>query len=84
MDLTIPYLITSSVLILIEFCCYKFGNTNVSLSTESTESTESSQSSSRITTLSDGLSIRDTDKSGTELILDPPIDTPMHPLSMNR
>ncbi len=63
MDLSIPYLITSSALILFDWITYK---------------SQSPQSSSRVTTLSDGLSIREADKSGTELILVPPIDHPMH------
>jgi len=71
MDLSIPYLITSSALILFDWITYKSQSPQSSV-------TESTESSSRVTTLSDGLSIRETDKSGTELILDPPIDHPMH------
>ena len=71
MDLSIPYLITSSALILFDWITYKSQSPQLSV-------TESTESSSRVTTLSDGLSIRETDKSGTELILDPPIDHPMH------
>jgi len=71
MDLSIPYLITSSALILFDWITYKSQSPQSSV-------TESTESSSRVTTLSDGLSIRETDKSGTELILDPPIDHPMY------
>ncbi len=88
MDLSIPYLITSSALILFDWITYKSQSSvsSASLSTEleslSSLSTElvslSTELESGVTTLSDGLSIRETDKSGTELILDPPIDHPMH------
>jgi len=74
MDLSIPYLITSSALILFDLFTHK-SQSHVS---PVIESTESYLSSSRVTTLSDGLSIRDADKSGTELILVPPIDHPMN------
>ena len=74
MDLSIPYLITSSALILFDLFTHK----SLSHVSPVIESTESYLSSSRVTTLSDGLSIRDADKSGTELILDPPIDHPMN------
>ena len=74
MDLSIPYLITSSALILFDLFTHK-SQSHVS---PVIESTESYLSSSRVTILSDGLSIRDADKSGTELILVPPIDHPMN------
>ena len=74
MDLSIPYLITSSALILFDLFTHK-SQSHVS---PVIESTESYLSSSRVTRLSDGLSIKDADKSGTELILVPPIDHPMN------